>query len=82
MTARTLAFVVSALLATSIPAAEAPSGPAPLLVVLQPTGSERDGLPVYTRHPDAAAVEAVLARGFSGRLLRHYRVHQSEHLLR
>ncbi len=49
----------------------------PLLVVLEPTGKTRDGLPVLTRHRDAGRVAAVLARGFSGRLLRLYALEQA-----
>jgi len=48
----------------------------PLLVVLAPTGETREGLPVYARHPDAEAHEAVLQAGFSGRLLRVFRLEQ------
>jgi len=48
----------------------------PLLVVLSPTGQTRGGLPVYERHREASAVEAVLTRGFSGELLRLYRWEQ------
>ncbi len=48
----------------------------PWLVVLAPTGETREGLPVLTRHPAAAAHEAVLTRGFSGRLLRLFRWEQ------
>jgi len=47
-----------------------------LLVVLTETGSEREGLPVYARHPDPERHLAVLTRGFSGRLLRLYRLEQ------
>ena len=47
-----------------------------LLVVLTDTGSEREGLPVYARHPDPDRHLAVLTRGFSGRLLRLYRLEQ------
>ncbi len=49
----------------------------PLLVILRPTGQTRDGLPVLTRHTDAAAVEAVLTRGFSGRFLRLHALEQA-----
>ncbi len=67
-----LALLTAALLAT------APPAPPPLLVVLTGTGQNRDGLPVLTRRADAAAVETVLSRGYSGRLLRLYRLHQIE----
>jgi len=43
-----------------------------LLVVLRPTGQERDGLPVLEYHPDAESVRDTLLRGFSGRLVRLY----------
>jgi hypothetical protein len=42
------------------------------LVVLAPTGRERDGLPVMKPHPEAARIAATLQRGFSGRMLRLY----------
>jgi hypothetical protein len=45
-------------------------------VVLTPTGQTRDGLPVLQRHPDPAATEAVLTRGFSGHLIRLYALEQ------
>ena len=48
----------------------------PPLVVLQPTGATRNGLPVFSRHPQGPAVAGVLARGFSGRLLRLYAMEQ------
>jgi len=62
----------------AIAAAAPPQAAAPeeLLVVLTSTGSERDGLPVYARHPDPGPHLAVLTRGFSGRLLRLYRLEQ------
>jgi hypothetical protein len=47
----------------------------PLLRVMAPTGTEREGLPVYTAHPNGPAVD-VLSHGFSGRLLRLYRWEQ------
>jgi hypothetical protein len=55
----------------------AAAAPPPLLVVLGPTGKTRDGLPVLTRHRDGGRVAAVLARGFSGRLLRLYALEQA-----
>ena len=48
----------------------------PLVIVLSPTGVDREGLPVYTRHPRGSEYEAVLTRGFSGRLVRLYRREQ------
>ncbi len=47
-----------------------------LLVVLEPTGQERDGLPVLRPHPKPQAAAEMLSRGFSGRLLRIYRYQQ------
>ena len=49
--------------------------------ILTATGATRDGLPVVRPHPDPAAVEAVLTRGFSGRLLRWY-AREQEYLRR
>jgi hypothetical protein len=60
----------------TLPPVVAAAAPPPLLVILEPTGKTRDGLPVLTRHRDGARVEAVLARGFSGRLLRLYALEQ------
>ncbi len=51
------------------------------LVVLAETGQSRDGVPVLRLHSDPAAVSDVLTRGFSGRLLRLYRLEQ-EYLFR
>ena len=48
----------------------------PLLEVLAPTAETREGLPVFRRHPQASTYEAVLVRGFSGRLLRLFRWEQ------
>ena len=48
----------------------------PPLVVLQPTGMIRNGLPVLSRHPQGPAVVDVLSHGFSGRLLRLYAMEQ------
>ncbi len=67
-----LAAVFMVLPCTRAAAADAAS--LPLLVVLTDTGRTcGDGLPVLTRHPDAARHVEVLNRGFSGRLLRLYR---------
>ena len=55
----------------------AAAAPPPLLVVLEPTGTTRDGLPVLTRHRAGERVVAVLSRGFSGRLLRLYALEQA-----
>ncbi len=68
-------LVLSALM--TLPAAVAAAAPPPLLVVLQPTGTTRDGLPVLTRHPDGGRAVAVLTRGFAGRLLRLYALEQT-----
>lgn len=46
--------------------------PNPALVILTDTGTTRDGLPIFQRHPDADRYRRVLTRGFSGRLLRLY----------
>lgn len=69
-------LAVTALVPSAVMSAAASADP--LLVVLRETGSEREGLPVYERHPDAAAVEDALSRGFSGRLLRLYREMREE----
>ena len=61
----------------TLPAGVAAAAPPQLLVVLEPTGKTRDGLPVLTRHRDGGRVAAVLARGFSGRLLRLYALEQA-----
>lgn len=70
--------IAAVVLASGAGASQLPQAPAepPLLVVMTPTGASRDGLPVYTRHPDPAPHEAVLTRGFSGRLLRLFRWEQ------
>ena len=61
---------------TTAPARTPESAGTPLLVVMTPTGQEREGRPVYTRHPNGAVYEAVLTRGFAGRLLRLFRYEQ------
>lgn len=66
---------IFALLLSLVPAAEAQ------LVVLSATGETRDGLPVVQPHPDPTAVQAVLTRGYSGRLLRLY-AREQEYLRR
>lgn len=43
---------------------------------MSPTGTEREGLPVYTHHRNADAYETLLTQGFSGRLLRLFRWEQ------
>lgn len=48
----------------------------PLLVVMRPTGQERDGVPVLEQHPDGKPVTDALLRGFSGRLLRLFALQQ------
>jgi hypothetical protein len=49
----------------------------PLLVVLTDTGKIRDGYPVLRHHPDDARIASVLSRGFSGKILRLYRLEQT-----
>jgi len=49
----------------------------PLLVILSPTGEERDGLPVLEEHPEPAAALEGLSRGLSGTILRVYRMTQT-----
>ncbi len=48
----------------------------PLLVILKETGEKRDGLPVFTAHPDTAGVAERLAHGLPGMMLRLYRFEQ------
>jgi len=48
----------------------------PAVMILQDTGQQRDGLPVFRQHPDAARYEQVLTSGFSGRLVRLYAIEQ------
>ena len=48
----------------------------PNLVILSETGTTRDGIPVLKPHPEASAISGLLARGFSGRLLRLYQYEQ------
>jgi hypothetical protein len=48
----------------------------PVLVILRPTGQEREGLPVLEHHPDAQRIADTLLRGFSGRLLRLFALEQ------
>jgi hypothetical protein len=47
------------------------------LVVLEDTGTSRDGTPVFRRHPDGASVASGLGRGFPARILRLYQLEQS-----
>ncbi len=49
----------------------------PLLVILSPTGEERDGLPVLEEHSEPAAALEGLSRGLSGAILRVYRMTQT-----
>jgi len=49
----------------------------PLLMLLSPTGVERDGLPVLEEHPEPAAALEGLSRGLSGTILRVYRMTQT-----
>ena len=46
------------------------------ILILQDTGEQRGGLPVFRHHPDAARYERVLTHGFAGRLLRLYQIEQ------
>jgi hypothetical protein len=71
-------FVWAASLLCARPALAQATDPAEgaLVLVLAPVGADRDGLPVYTRHPKSAEYVALLTRGFSGRLLRLYRWEQ------
>ena len=46
------------------------------ILILQDTGEQRGGLPVFRHHPDAARYEQILKRGFAGRLLRLYEIEQ------
>ncbi len=47
-----------------------------LLVILTDTGQERDGLPIFVRHPQSARIAARLDRGITGELIRVYRLLQ------
>lgn len=49
----------------------------PLLVILSPTGEEREGLPVLQHHPEPTAALEGLSRGLSGTMLRVYRMTQT-----
>lgn len=49
----------------------------PLLVVLEETGQQRDGLPVLRVHPESARIAALLSHGWPGRMLRLYRWEQT-----
>jgi hypothetical protein len=68
-------LLVTASLSARQPAVRPPSD-RPLLVVMEETGTARDGLPVYTEHEDSARYLAGLSRGFSGRMLRVFRWEQ------
>ena len=46
----------------------------PLLVILTETGQTKEGLPVLAAHPDADEARDKLLRGFSGRVMRIYRM--------
>jgi hypothetical protein len=61
--------------ASSPARSEPPPGDAPL-VMLSATGEVRDGLPVVIPHPEPARYLSALIRGYSGRLLRLYRLAQ------
>lgn len=71
--ARMLVFCLAFLCLTASPAPAAD----PLLVVLSDTGKIRDGCPVLRHHPDEARIASVLSRGFSGKILRLYRLEQT-----
>lgn len=66
-------FRAGALLLLLLPATgfarNAPAEP-PLLVVLRPAGSEREGLPVLAVHPDSARLAASIDRGLAAEILR------------
>lgn len=69
--------LVTALLLLGTQPGALPDAPGPaLLVVLAPTGDVQDGLPVYVHHQQGAEHVALLERGFSGRLLRLFRLVQ------
>ncbi len=51
----------------------APVAEPPLLVVLSPTGAEREGLPVLAVHTESARIAASLDRGVAAEMLRVYR---------
>jgi len=69
-----LLLAVLVLAGVSEPGASDPPDQVPLLVVLSETGRQREGLPVLEPDPSVRAVEDVLLRGFSGRLLRLHRM--------
>lgn len=76
-------WVLSAVVAVAAPARAAGQDPKtvrpdepPLLVVMAPTGTEREGVPVYRRHPNGETYMAVLSQGFAGRMVRLYRLVQ------
>jgi hypothetical protein len=50
--------------------------PPPSIVILSDTGTQREGLPVLRRHQDPQRYVTLLTRGYSGRLLRLYRLVQ------
>ena len=64
--------VMAALLCVSGLAGPAAAQTSEPLVVLVPTGTRQDGLPVMTRLADPSTHLAVLGRGYSGELLRLY----------
>jgi hypothetical protein len=59
-----------------VPAVAAGDSPRAALVVLQPTGEERNGLPVMIRHPNGADYGRQLTVGFPARMLRLYAMEQ------
>jgi hypothetical protein len=70
MTLRTALAVLLAITAPVVAAAQPPR-----LLVLEPRGASRDGLPVLDRRPPGD-IDRLLARGFSGRLVRLYALEQ------
>jgi len=64
------------LLCLALAAATARAADQPLLVILEETGQSREGFPVLRLHPDQQRIVATLSRGFSGRLIRLYRIEQ------
>lgn len=65
-------ILILAAVMTARPLAAAEAG----LVILTETGQVRDGLPVFSLHPDPDPILRVLSRGFSGRMLRLYQLEQ------
>jgi hypothetical protein len=70
---RHLSAALCAALLTAVPN---PAHAQARLVILTSTGDVREGLSIVRPHPGASATEAVLTRGYSGRLLRLYALEQ------